>query len=86
MKSFATPDFWEAYAKLSPEEQEKVQKAYRLWRENLQHPSLHFKNVGKNLWSAQVSRGYRVLALKQGDDYYWFWVGCHEDYMALIRG
>ncbi len=69
MKSFATPEFWEAYAELTPEVKDQAQKAYQLWQENLLHPSLHFKKVGKNLWSARVSGGYRALALKKGDDY-----------------
>jgi len=84
MKSFATPDFWKAYAVLSPEVKEQAQKAYRLWRDNPLHPSLHFKKVGKNLWSARVSSGYRALALKKGNDYYWFWIGCHDEYEALL--
>jgi hypothetical protein len=67
MKSFATPEFWEAYAELTPEVKDQAQKAYQLWQENLLHPSLHFKKVGKNLWSARVSGGYRALALKKGE-------------------
>ena len=84
MKSFTTPDFWKAYAALTPDMKEQAQKAYRLWRENSLHPSLHFKKVGKNLWSARISGGYRALALKKGDDYYWFWIGTHEQYEALL--
>ncbi|HBE19696.1 MAG TPA: hypothetical protein DEG17_24190 [Cyanobacteria bacterium UBA11149] len=85
MKSFATTDFWIAYRELSPEVKEQAQKAYQLWRENSLHPSLHFKKVGKNLWSARVSAGYRALALKRGDDYYWFWIGTHDEYEALLN-
>ncbi|GAB4365772.1 MAG: hypothetical protein Kow00121_02630 [Elainellaceae cyanobacterium] len=85
MKSFTTPDFWKAYAELPPDVKEQAQKAYRLWQENLQHPSLHFKKVGKNLWSARISGGYRALALKKGDDYYWFWIGTHDQYEALLN-
>jgi hypothetical protein len=70
MKSWATADFWQAYAELSPEMQEQARKAYQLWQENAFHPSLHFKKVGKNLWSVRVSAGYRALALKKDDDYY----------------
>jgi hypothetical protein len=66
MKSFATADFWEAHAELSPDMKEQAQRAYQLWREN----SLHFKKVGKNLWSVHVTSGYRALALEKGDDYY----------------
>ncbi len=70
MKSFTTPDFWQAYVQLAPEMKEQAQKAYRLWQENPSHPSIHFKKVGNNLWSARTSGGYRSLALKKGDDYY----------------
>ena len=65
MKSFATSEFWKTYANLSPEMQEQATKAYQLWQENSLHPSLHFKKVGKNLWSARVTGGYRALALKK---------------------
>lgn len=85
MKSFATPNFWEAYAALSPEMKEQARKAHRRWRENPLHPSLHFKKVGKNLWSARLTEGYRALALKKGDDYYWFWIGSHDDYDTLLK-
>lgn len=85
MKSFATADFWKAYAALSPEMQEQAQKAYRLWQENSLHPSLHFKKVGNNLWSARISSGYRALALKKGDDYYWIWIGDHDEYESFLN-
>ncbi|TVP63160.1 MAG: hypothetical protein EA343_08785 [Nodularia sp. (in: Bacteria)] len=85
MKSFATADFWQAYLDLSPEIKEKAQKAYQLWQENSLHPSLHFKKVGNNLWSARVTGGYRALALKKGNDYYWFWIGSHDEYEAMLN-
>ncbi len=85
MKSFATPDFWDAYATLSPEAKKQARKAYGLWKQDQLHPSLHFKKVGKNLWSARISSGYRALALKKNDDYYWFWIGSHDEYETLIN-
>lgn len=85
MKSFATADFWKAYAELSPEMKDQARKAYGLWRENSLHPSLHFKKVGKKLWSARISAGYRALALKEGDDYYWFWIGEHDGYESFLN-
>ncbi|MBV9386828.1 MAG: hypothetical protein JOZ78_10420 [Chroococcidiopsidaceae cyanobacterium CP_BM_ER_R8_30] len=84
MKSFTTTDFWKAYAELSPEVKEQAQKAYQLWRENQLHPSLHFKKVGRNLWSVRISGGYRALALKKGNDYYWLWIGDHNKYEAML--
>ncbi|MFN5514778.1 MAG: type II toxin-antitoxin system RelE family toxin [Cyanobacteriota bacterium] len=80
MKSLTTPDFWRTYRALSSDIQERAQRAYQLWQSNPSHPSLHFKKVGKNLWSIRVTSGYRALALKKGDDYYWFWIGSHDDY------
>jgi hypothetical protein len=84
MKSFTTPDFWKAYAALSSELKQQTQKAYQLWKADPLHPSLHFKKVGKSLWSARISGGYRALALKKGDDYYWIWVGTHDDYEMIL--
>lgn len=69
MKSYATAEFWKSYAKLSPDIKQQARKAYKLWSENSLHPSLHFKKVDKQLWSARISGGYRALALKKGDDY-----------------
>jgi hypothetical protein len=40
---------------------------------------LHFKKVGKNVWSVRISGGCRALALKQGHDYYWIWIGSHNE-------
>jgi hypothetical protein len=85
MKSFTTADFWRSHATLSPEAKEQAQKAYQLWQENLFHPSLHFKKVGKNLWSARISGGLRALALKKGEDYYWIWIGGHDEYERLLK-
>ncbi len=85
MKSFTTSDFWKAYADLTPEMKEQARKAYRIWRENPSYPSLHFKKVGKNLWSVRITEDYRALALKQGEDYYWIWIGSHDEYDAFLN-
>ncbi|WP_422615049.1 hypothetical protein [Crocosphaera watsonii] len=64
--------------------QEQARKAYKLWQENPTHPSLHFKKVGKNLWSVRISGNYRALALRKGNDYYWIWIGDHDEYESLL--
>jgi hypothetical protein len=71
MKSSTTSDFWQAYKELSPAMKRRAKKTYKRWQENSLHPSLHFKKVGKKLWSVRISGGCRALALKKGDDYYW---------------
>jgi len=85
MNSFTTANFWKAYAELSPDIKEQAQKAYRLWPEDPLYPSLHFKKVGQNLWSARISGGYRSLALKKDNDYYWFWIGDHGKYENFLN-
>ena len=85
MKSFTTPDFWKAYAALPKLVKEQARKAYKLWKSNQLHPSLHFKKVGKNLWSVRVTQDYRALAIKKGKNYYWIWIGSHKDYEAFLN-
>lgn len=85
MISYTTPSFWKAYAALPREIKEQAQRNYQLWQQNSLHPSLHFKKVGKNLWSVRISNDYRALAIKKGDDYYWFWLGSHDEYENLLN-
>ena len=84
MKSLTTSDFWNLYAKLPLKIKKQARRAYQLWQENQSHPSLHFKKVGKNLWSARITQNYRALALKKGDDFYWVWIGTHDEYELLL--
>ncbi|MGZ4956335.1 MAG: ParE family toxin-like protein [Methylobacter sp.] len=85
MKSFATPDFWKAYEALPQKTKDQVRKSYRIWKVSPFHPSLHFKKVGKNLWSIRITLDYRALALKKDDDYYWIWLGTHDEYELFLR-
>jgi hypothetical protein len=84
MRHFASTAFWQAYAKLPDNVRAPADKNYALLKENPQHPSLHFKKVGR-LWSACVGRRYRALAVEEGDALVWFWIGSHADYDALIH-
>ena len=83
MRSSTTPDFWESYAKLSPETKQRARRADRLWRHNPRHPSLRFKKAGE-LWSVRIDLDHRALGLMHDDVLYWFWVGEHDEYERLI--
>jgi mRNA-degrading endonuclease RelE of RelBE toxin-antitoxin system len=83
MRHLASPAFWQAYQRLPAEVRELANKNYELLKQNPQHPSLHFKKMGR-LWSVRVGRSYRALAVQDGDDLVWFWVGSHADYDRLI--
>nr|WP_253274315.1 hypothetical protein [Myxosarcina sp. GI1] len=64
--------------------EKQARKACWIWQENQSHPSLHFKKVGKNLGAIRITQNYRALALKKGDDFYWVWIGTHDEYELLL--
>jgi hypothetical protein len=84
MRHFASPAFWQAYEKLPASVRVLADKNYALLKENPQHPSLHFKKIGR-YWSVRVGLRYRALAVEANDALVWFWIGSHADYDALIR-
>ncbi len=43
-----------------------------------------FQNVG-GFWSARVGIHYRAIAVEDGNDFIWVWVGTHEEYDRLIK-
>lgn len=86
MKSRATPRFWAAYRALPADIQALAQKAYRLFRENPGHPSLHFKKVHDRdpIYSARVTLGHRAVRLVEDEEITWFWIGTHAEYDRLL--
>lgn len=84
MRHFASPAFWQAYAKLPENVRALADKNYALLKENPQHPSLKLKKVGR-YWSVRVGLRYRALAAELEGDLVWFWIGSHADYDALIK-
>jgi hypothetical protein len=60
------------------------EKQFNLLKTNPEHPSLHFKKIGK-FWSMRISLFYRALAIKDGNDYIWVWIGTHNEYERMIK-
>jgi hypothetical protein len=79
----ATPQFWSRLEKLPDPVQDLARKNFELLKQNPNHPSLHFKKVGR-FWSARVGSSYRALAVQDGSDYIWVWIGDHDQYDRLI--
>lgn len=79
-----TPSFWQRYQALPDDVREVADKNFRLLKENPKHPSLQFKKVG-SLWSARVGLAYRALAVEDGEDFVWVWIGSHDDYERILR-
>jgi hypothetical protein len=79
-----TPEFWDCYHNLPKRVQKVADKNYELLRINSFHPSLHFKEVKPEVWSARAGRDYRALAVEDGEDLLWFWIGHHSEYDKII--
>ena len=82
MKSSTTPSFRRRPRELPPPVRRLARK--NRWLRDPQHPSLHFKKVGR-FWSARVGADFRALALIQGDQDEWFWIGPHDEYDRLLK-
>ena len=64
MRHFKDPKFKPLYDALPPRVRNLADKNFALLKLNPQHPSLHFKRVKNDLWSARVGLGYRALAVE----------------------
>lgn len=87
MKSHVTPSFRKLYSALPLEIREQSRAAYRVFRGNPRHPSLHFKKIHTTepIVSVRISRGYRAVGRLEGSDtVVWFWIGPHEQYEKLV--
>ena len=86
MKSHTTGRFRKAFQELPSPIQRQAREAYKLFKHNPYHPSLHFKPVHptRPIYSVRVGLDYRALGVRDGDDLIWFWIGFHSNYDKLI--
>ncbi|MEH2381429.1 MAG: hypothetical protein V7K27_21490 [Nostoc sp.] len=86
MNSRTTVKFRKAFANLPEEVQEQAREAYRQFKQDPWHSSLRFKEVHQELpiYSARLSKNYRVVGQRDGDFIVWFWIGSHADYNKLL--
>ena len=61
-----------------------ARRNFRLLIADPRHPALHFKKVGE-FWSVRVGLAHRALAVEDGTDFIWVWIGSHDEYDRLIR-
>jgi hypothetical protein len=83
VRHHATPAFWRLYDALPAEVRELANKSFELLRNDPRHPSLHLKAIGR-FWSARIGAHYRALAIRDGEDFVWFWIGSHASYDRLL--
>jgi len=87
VRSRTTRDFWKLFAALPADARQRAYKAYRLFQQDPSHPGLQFKEVDSkhHLWSARITRGWRVMGQRDGDEITWTWIGGHDEYLELIN-
>ena len=79
----ATPRFWSRFGQLPQAVQEVARRNFLLLKDDPRHPSLHFKKIN-NYWVVRIGRSYRAVAIEEGPDLVWVWVGGHDEYMRTI--
>ena len=79
-----TDRFWKCFEKLSVSIQKRLEQSFQLLKRNPCHPSLNFKKIGK-FWSARAGISHRALAVEDGKDFTWVWIGTHDEYERMIR-
>jgi len=65
----------------------QAREAYRTFQRDPQHPGLRLKQVHATeaIFSVRVGLGYRALAVRDAQDWLWFWIGSHADYDRLLK-
>jgi len=86
VKSQTRPSFWRAHESLDERTRKAARRAYGLFAENAQHPSLRFKKLGghDDLWTVRISEQYRAVGERRGDAMIWLWIGSHNDFDKLF--
>lgn len=86
MISRTSADFRGDLASLPAAIRRQARDAFRLFKQNPQHPSLKFKKLPPHvdLWSVRINNEYRAIGRWRGDVLLWFFVGSHADYDKLI--
>lgn len=84
MNHYASPSFWSAYDSLPNRVQQLADRNFEILKENPNHPSLHFKKIGRYR-SVRVGIRYRALAVEIKDGLLWFWIGSHSEYDKIVN-
>lgn len=86
MTSRTTRRFRELLDKLPQDIRRQARAAYRLFRDNPNHPGLQLKRVHSSqpVYSARISLGYRAVGTLDRDCMVWFWIGPHSEYDRLL--
>jgi len=81
----ATNRFWNNFNYLPVPVQKISKRKFEILKTNPLHPSLHFKKAGK-FWSVRAGLNHRALAVEDGSDFIWVWIGNHDEYERILKG
>jgi hypothetical protein len=87
VRSRRTTQFLELYRVLPQEIQATARKVYQIFRENPAHPGLRLERLRSDprAWAVRITRDYRAIALRNGDDWLWLWIGTHKEFDRKFR-
>jgi len=79
--------FWKCYKSLPEQIRKEAREAYKGFRKNPYHPSLHFKRIHSTrpIFSLRITKDYRAVGIQQDNQIIWFWIGSHGDYNNLLK-
>lgn len=83
MKHKAGKTFWAFHNELPEPVRKLANENYSLLKSDPRHPSLYFKRAGR-FWSVRIGLHYRAIAVQQGNDFVWFWIGHHSEYDRIL--
>ena len=86
MNSRTTKRFRQMLAKLPSNIRQQAKGAYKLFRENSHHPSLHFKKIHntESIYAVRININYRAVGVVRNGVIVWFWIGPHTEYERLL--
>jgi hypothetical protein len=86
VKSFARPSFWQAFARLDDRTRKAARRAFRLFEQDPEHPSLRFKKLAGHdrVWSVRITAQYRAVGERRGGTISWAWIGTHNEFDKLF--
>jgi len=86
VKSRTTERFRKSFVELPEQVQRQARAAYKRFRENPYHPSLHFKKISPEspIYSVRINIDHSAVGIREVDEMIWFWIGSHKEYEKLI--
>jgi len=57
-------------------------KRTKSFQKNPAHPSLRLERLrsDRRAWSVRITRNYRAVALRSGEEWVWLWIGDHKEF------